>query len=223
MTSAQSRFDLVPADPQIDPEIDDEPSTDDTIVRGEVVPGVAAVIHEPDVADTELRGAITVQSPSTHSSPREAPPAIDLDEALAVATNAAAASTDTTQQHSVPTARVRIGDSVIELTAPVVIGRRPQAARVIIETPPRLVIVASPNGEVSASHVSVAQSGRVVVVTDLHSTNGTLLSVPGSATQRLRGGESVVVAIGSTLDLGDGIRVEILRPRIDPNTGRQHE
>lgn len=111
-------------------------------------------------------------------------------------------------------ARVRIGSTVLELTVPAIIGRRPTAPRVAHGAAPTLVPVASPKREISAAHLSLRQSGRVVVATDLHSRNGTRVSIPGAAPTLLYGGDSVVVSTGSVLDLGEDIRIEVLAARI---------
>lgn len=75
---------------------------------------------------------------------------------------------------------------------------------------PALMAVPSPRGEVSASHVEIRQEGRTVVVTDMRSTNGTVVTVPGRAATTLRQGESVVVLPGTMVDIGDGNLLEIL-------------
>ncbi|TFB80895.1 FHA domain-containing protein [Terrimesophilobacter mesophilus] len=75
---------------------------------------------------------------------------------------------------------------------------------------PRLVMVPSPSREVSSTHVELHQEGSAVVVTDLGSTNGTTVTNPGFAPLGLRQGESVVVAAGSVVDIGDGIRIVIV-------------
>jgi hypothetical protein len=49
----------------------------------------------------------------------------------------------------------------------------------------------------------------MVIVTDLRSTNGTQVRLPGSAPTRLRQGESIVVTPGSTIEIGDGNVIEI--------------
>jgi hypothetical protein len=59
-----------------------------------------------------------------------------------------------------------------------------------------------------------------VIVTDLKSTNGTIVAIPGFSAQKLRQGESVVVSAGTVVDIGDGNLVEILPvERIAPAGG----
>lgn len=98
----------------------------------------------------------------------------------------------------------------IGLEVPAIIGRRPSRPRLPSAPSPRLVRVPSPLQEVSSSHLELRQSGSSVIVTDLRSTNGTIVRMPGCAAQPLRPGESLVVAPGTIVDIGDGNRVEIL-------------
>jgi len=108
--------------------------------------------------------------------------------------------------------RVRVGADVHRLDRPVVVGRRPTAPRVVLGVPPSLVAVPSPTQEVSSSHVELRQDGDVVVVTDLRSTNGTIVRSPGRVPVKLRQGESTVALAGTIVDLGDGNILEILAP-----------
>ena len=110
-----------------------------------------------------------------------------------------------------PVYRMRVGNGdPIPLNAPAYIGRKPSAPRISSGARPLLVAVPSPKREVSSTHVEVRQHGASVIVTDLGSTNGTVVSTPGSAPLRLRQGESVVVIPGTVVDIGDGNRIDIL-------------
>ena len=111
----------------------------------------------------------------------------------------------------------RIGDGAPRpITGPVLIGRRPLAPRIpAAGPPPQLIAVASPHGAVSATHLELRVEGTRVVATDLRSTNGT--TVHGrSGVRRMRAGESIVVATGTRLDLGDDTIVEILPAPVVP-------
>ena len=114
--------------------------------------------------------------------------------------------------------RIRISSGeIVDLDAIVYLGRRPSAPRVSIGPAPRLVTVPSPGGEVSATHLELREAGRAVVLTDLRSTNGTIVHVPGSPGRVLIGGESAVVSPGTLIDIGDGNLLEVLRPVLDPD------
>ena len=90
------------------------------------------------------------------------------------------------------------------------LGRRPRSPRITDGLLPRLITVASPTSAVSATHLEIRQEGDTVVVTDLHSTNGTIVNPPRGRTQRLGSGQSLVVAAGTTVDIGDGNIIEVL-------------
>lgn len=98
----------------------------------------------------------------------------------------------------------------IPLDRPCRIGRRPRPPRIISAEPVRLIEVASPTSAVSGTHVEIRQEGGSVVVTDLGSTNGTVVAPPRGRGQRLRSGQSLTVLPGTTVHLGDGNIIEIL-------------
>lgn len=100
-----------------------------------------------------------------------------------------------------------------QLDAPVVIGRAPSADRSTAENP-RLMTVLSPGHDISRTHAQVEPDGWEIVVTDLHSTNGSavVLGGPEIVRRRLAPGESMVVPLGSVLELGDGVSVAIDSP-----------
>ena len=90
------------------------------------------------------------------------------------------------------------------------IGRAPGSPRIQNGVLPKLVKVPSPRGEVSATHLEIRQLASSIIVTDLRSTNGSTVSVPGSAPRALRQGEAMVVSPGTLVDIGDGNVIEIL-------------
>lgn len=98
----------------------------------------------------------------------------------------------------------------IPLDAPTYIGRRPSTPRITGLRMPRLVMVPSPLREVSSTHVEILQQADAVVVTDLGSTNGTIVTMAGFPPQSLRQGESLVVGAETVVDIGDGIRIVIV-------------
>ena len=106
--------------------------------------------------------------------------------------------------------RFRIGRTVVWLDAVSYVGRRPSSPRIVHGQMPRLVRVPSPGHEVSSTHIEVRQLGYSVVVTDMRSTNGSVVVEPGGMARKLRQGESVVVSPGTLVDIGDGNVMEIL-------------
>lgn len=103
--------------------------------------------------------------------------------------------------------------SVVEVDRNVLIGRAPSANRVGRDQLPKLMTVPSPSHDISRTHVQVHPDEWDIIVTDLHSTNGTTLIHPGGDDrERLVPGEPVSVQIGSVLDLGDGVTVLVDAP-----------
>lgn len=104
--------------------------------------------------------------------------------------------------------RIRLSTGrVVELERPVVIGRRPRSTRASSSELPLLVAVESAEGDISRSHVEIRAEGEHVLVTDLATTNGTVLRRGGQDPVRLHPNEPTMVVTGDVLDLGDGITV----------------
>lgn len=90
-----------------------------------------------------------------------------------------------------------------------VLGRSPSVAGVPGGQLPRLVTLPGGDQDISRSHVRIALEGDTVVVTDLHSRNGTSVVFPGGETQKLRAGEPTPVIVGTVVDLGGGVELRI--------------
>jgi hypothetical protein len=106
--------------------------------------------------------------------------------------------------------RFRLGRTVVWLDAVSYVGRRPSSPRIIYGQMPRLVRVPSPKQEVSSTHIELRQLGASVVLTDMRSTNGSIVFPPAGDPRKLRQGESVVATPGTLVDIGDGNVIEIL-------------
>ncbi|MET0990712.1 MAG: FHA domain-containing protein [Glaciihabitans sp.] len=104
----------------------------------------------------------------------------------------------------------RIAGETVSLDKPAYIGRRPSPPRVVVGAAPRLIQVPSAKREVSGTHLEIRQHGSNVVVSDLGSSNGTVVTIPGRPAQRMRRGEPLVVTPGTLVDIGDGNLIEIL-------------
>ncbi len=98
-----------------------------------------------------------------------------------------------------------------DVVAGLVIGRAPEAAHGPAGA--HLMRVPSPSNDISRNHLLVTANDWNIVVTDLHSTNGTVVRPPGEGEFELREGRSVTVEIGTILDLGDGVSLRIEPPR----------
>ncbi|WP_395659523.1 FHA domain-containing protein [Nocardioides sp.] len=114
-----------------------------------------------------------------------------------------------------PVARLRFSTGeVVDVDRPVVVGRAPEVRGGGDEH--RLVTVPSPQQEISGTHLEIrpgtgADHGSAVV-TDLGSTNGTVLVLPGLPPEDLRAGVGVQLLPGSLVDLGDGLTIEVVTP-----------
>lgn len=104
------------------------------------------------------------------------------------------------------------GGGIVAVDRPLILGRDPRPPRIPVTPAPRLIALPSPKKELSSSHVEVRPAGEAVLVTDLRSTNGTRLTVPGGLPRGLVPGESVVAPVGSSIDLGDGAALALLPP-----------
>ncbi len=108
----------------------------------------------------------------------------------------------------------RLGERAPErVDAPVYVGRQPRSPRVTGGVLPRLVRVESPSREVSATHIELRPTREGLLLTDLESTNGTVVRQPGTGVRRLESGECLPVVPGTLIDIGDGNVIEILAYR----------
>ena len=101
----------------------------------------------------------------------------------------------------------------VDVDRAVLIGRAPEARRFTSPDQPRLVTVPSPHQEISSTHVEVRPGSGAdhgtAVVTDLGSTNGTVLTQPGLAAEDLQPGMAVQLLPGAVIDLGDGVTIRV--------------
>ena len=104
----------------------------------------------------------------------------------------------------------------IDVDRAIVIGRAPEGRRFSETEQPRLVTVLSPNLEISSTHLEVRPGSGAdhgsAVVTDLGSTNGTVLVQPGLGSEELSPGVAVQLIPGALIDLGDGVTIQVSKP-----------
>jgi len=98
----------------------------------------------------------------------------------------------------------------------ILIGRAPEARRFTDTEQPHLVAVPSRLHEISSTHIEVrpgtgADQGTAVV-TDMGSTNGTVLVQPGLGPEDLKPGIAVQLVPGAIINLGDGVTIQVTRP-----------
>lgn len=118
---------------------------------------------------------------------------------------------DGTHAARLPAVTLRLPGGADEpLTGEVVLGRSPSVSRASGTALPRLVTVGAGDPDISRSHVRIGLEGGTVVVTDLHSRNGTSIVQPGRAPVKLRAGEPTPVLVGTVVDLGGGCEVAVV-------------
>ena len=104
---------------------------------------------------------------------------------------------------------------VVDVDRVVIVGRAPQARRPG-DDQARLVSVPSPHQEISATHVEfrpgTGPDQGSAVVTDLRSTNGTVVVQPGLRAEDLQPGIAVQLNPGAIVDLGEGITIHVGPP-----------
>lgn len=118
---------------------------------------------------------------------------------------------------STPVARLVISSGeTVEVDRAVIVGRAPEARRFSSTEQPRLVTVPSPHQEISSTHLEVRPGAGAdhgsAVVTDMGSTNGTVLVQPGLPPEALQPGIAVQLIPGAIIDLGDGVTIQVTRP-----------
>ena len=113
-----------------------------------------------------------------------------------------------------PVARLTFSSGeVVDVDRAVIVGRAPEARRFTSTEQPRLVSVPSPHQEISSTHLEVRPGAGAdhgsAVVTDLGSTNGTVLQQPGLPPEDLQPGIAVQLIPGAIIDLGDGVTIQV--------------
>ncbi|MFT4083082.1 MAG: FHA domain-containing protein, partial [Nocardioides sp.] len=107
------------------------------------------------------------------------------------------------------------GDRV-DVDRVVLVGRAPESGRFSQSEQPMLVRVPSPHQEISSTHCEIRPGTGVdhgaAVITDLGSTNGTVLVQPGLGPEELRPGVPVQLMPGAIIDLGDGLTIRVSQP-----------
>ena len=194
-----------------------DPDLDDT--RAAVPrPGPRPSGADADVEDTVARGNVPprlVEPPSLVEPPDLVEPPADerplpvVVETLPEVVPEIARPTPSGN----PPLRARLSDGTeIDLDVAVYLGRRPSVPRIHVGAAPRLVTLPSLLKEISSTHLELRVVGGALVASDMRSTNGTIVALPGSAPRTLIHGESAVVIPGTRIDLGEGAVLDILGP-----------
>ena len=100
--------------------------------------------------------------------------------------------------------RLSTGD-VVPLDRSVIMGRNPKADGANEAERPHVVRLPSPGHDISRTHVEIRIDGWHVLLTDLNSVNGTIVTPPWQEPQRLRPNESVPIEPGTVVSLADEV------------------
>lgn len=94
---------------------------------------------------------------------------------------------------------------VVTLDRAVVMGRAPVARLDHGADRPHVVALASPENDISRTHLEVRLDGWHVLIVDLESTNGTVVTAPGQPPVRLRANDPTPIEPGTTVSLADEV------------------
>jgi FHA domain len=100
--------------------------------------------------------------------------------------------------------RLSTGD-VVTLDRGVMLGRAPDAPEGNDPDRPHVVKLASPENDISRTHLEVRLDGWHVLVVDLDSTNGTVVTLPGQPPMRLRANDPMAIEPGTVVSLADEV------------------
>jgi hypothetical protein len=196
---------ILPPDPQLDAEKQPEPAPPPE-VPGETLPVAAAPGAPAPVPDAlGIPGFDPLTSPDLAVTPG------DRSGGSAVAETGPEPPPGATSR---PVARLVFSSGdVVDVDRAVVVGRAPEHGRFGGDGQTRLVTVPSPHQEISSTHLEVRPGSGAdhgsAVVTDLGSTNGTVVVQPGLPAEDLRPGIGVALVPGATIDLGEGVTIQV--------------
>jgi hypothetical protein len=94
--------------------------------------------------------------------------------------------------------------TAVALDRPALIGRNPKVEGTMTSEIPNLIKLDVGQG-LSRTHASIKLAGWQVLLEDLNSANGTIVTLPGRAPRRLHSGEPVLLEIGTHVDFGGEI------------------
>ncbi|MCW4384924.1 FHA domain-containing protein [Salinibacterium sp. SYSU T00001] len=121
----------------------------------------------------------------------------------------ASAAVGKASERPASTLRLELSNGSVEvLDQTLIVGRSPSASKVSGGAIPRLITIPG-DKDISRNHAQFTVEGGTVVVTDLHSRNGTQIVLPGRPPQQLRQGEPTTIIPGTMVDLGGGVTLTV--------------
>ncbi|MCD6639957.1 MAG: FHA domain-containing protein [Nocardioides sp.] len=168
---------------------------------GPETPAAAYDTPEPEPAAADVAAPVAAEAPQEPE--QEDVPVADDTVSQPLVSRPVAALVFSTGQH-------------VEVDRVVLVGRAPEGRRFASHELPRTITVPSPNQEISSTHLEIRPGSGAdhgsAVVTDLGSTNGTVLAQPGLQPEELEPGIAVSLVPGAVLDLGDGVTIQVTSP-----------
>jgi hypothetical protein len=177
---------------------------------GPVVPDPVAPPPEPVVPDPVAPSPAPVPLPAPEPAPVPTP--VPAPDPVGAHRKPSADSQPADSQPAVARLIFSSGE-IVDVDRAVLVGRSPASRRSGGEERSRLVPVPSPHQEISSTHLEIrpgtgADHGSAVV-TDLGSTNGTVVVQPGLPAEDLRPGIAVQLIPGAIVDLGEGVTIQV--------------
>ncbi|MSS46278.1 FHA domain-containing protein [Cutibacterium sp. WCA-380-WT-3A] len=169
---------------------------------GDIHTGVEPVGVQPESADV-----VAALAPGTAAGQPDMPRQFEQSDSRLrdwrVSSGSAISQLSTRSDAAVATLVSSTGE-VTHLQRPVLIGRAPRG-----ENGEDTMRVPSPGQDISRTHVMIAPGQWGIEVTDMHSTNGTVVHRGGQEPLRLESGQTIDLSIGDSVDLGDGVVITI--------------
>ena len=168
------------------------PTADETVNRAALL--ASAGVSTPQTGPTVK----AVRCPAGHLSPAHA------NVCRICQTELAPQGAFTAPRPVLGSIRLSTGD-IVTLDRGVVLGRAPEGQGGNDPDRPHVVKLASPEKDISRTHLEVRLDGWHVLVTDLDSVNGTVVTPPGQPPQRLRANDPLAIEPGTVVSLADEV------------------
>jgi len=177
---------------------DEIEETERTVKRSAVRSGVPGQPSAPSFLGPTVQAVLC---PAGHLNPAHAPACRVCRQSLAVQDPV------TVPRPVLGVLKLSTGD-IVTLDRGVLLGRSPSAEFDGKGERPHVVRLPSPGQDISRTHAEIRIDGWHVLITDLDSTNGTMITVPGEEPRRLRPNDPTMIPPGTLVSLADEVSFE---------------